>query len=109
MGAECKGGIVSTIFKIQQIFGYKFFRLQVPMSHKDEWVLPNFPAIYISYFSNFIWALPKYPYILNGNPQTPVCALLINPSYATGTKHVSVESPAFLVAASVTLGVHAKM
>ena len=25
------------------------------------------------------------------------------------TKHVSVESPAFLVAASVTLGVHAKM
>jgi hypothetical protein len=25
MEAECEGGIVSTIFKIQQIFGYKFF------------------------------------------------------------------------------------
>ena len=25
MKAECEGGIVSTIFNMQQIFGYKFF------------------------------------------------------------------------------------
>jgi hypothetical protein len=61
MEVECGGGIVSTIFSIQQIFGCKFFLFTSSnVSHN----------VYILDFPNFIWTLPHYPYILNGKPQT---------------------------------------